>query len=87
MTRALRREYEGALYHVLSRGNEHRTIFLVDHDGAAFLSVLGEMHDRGLRRREISCLSYRFFLVPFAYHLTGGLFFLLASKSFFSMLS
>ena len=32
MARAWRIEYEGALYHVLSRGNEQRTIFTETED-------------------------------------------------------
>ena len=32
MARPLRIEYAGALYHVTSRGNERRRIFLDEHD-------------------------------------------------------
>ncbi|MBW1995287.1 MAG: transposase, partial [Deltaproteobacteria bacterium] len=46
MARAWRIEFEGALYHVLSRGNERRDIFFCDHDRRMFLSTLGEMADR-----------------------------------------
>jgi REP element-mobilizing transposase RayT len=46
MARPLRIEYKGALYHILSRGNERRDIFLGDHDYKVFLGVLGEMSDR-----------------------------------------
>jgi len=41
MARAWRIEYEGALYHVLSRGNERRDIFLDDDDRTMFLTGLG----------------------------------------------
>ena len=46
MARSLRIEYEGALYHILSRGNEQRDIFVVDDDRVAFLKALGEMSER-----------------------------------------
>lgn len=46
MGRAWRIEYEGALYHVMSRGNEHRDIFYDDQDRSLFLETIGEMSDR-----------------------------------------
>jgi REP element-mobilizing transposase RayT len=46
MTRAWRIEYEGALYHVLSRGNDRRPIFLENDDRLLFLETLGEMSER-----------------------------------------
>ena len=46
MARALRIEFKGALYHILSRGNERRNIFLGDDDYKVFLSVLEEMSER-----------------------------------------
>jgi len=46
MARPLRIEFEGAIYHILSRGNERRDIFLGDDDYDVFLSVLEEMSDR-----------------------------------------
>jgi REP element-mobilizing transposase RayT len=46
MARAWRIEYEGALYHVLSRGNEGRDIFIDDHDRRLFLATIGEMAQR-----------------------------------------
>ncbi|MDD3022162.1 MAG: transposase [Alphaproteobacteria bacterium] len=46
MGRAWRIEYEGGLYHVLSRGNERNDIFRDDHDRQTFLDVIGEMADR-----------------------------------------
>lgn len=46
MTRSWRIEYEGACYHVLSRGNEKRDIFADDIDRSSFLEVLGEMASR-----------------------------------------
>jgi REP element-mobilizing transposase RayT len=46
MGRAWRIEFEGALYHVLSRGNERREIFYNDGDRILFLDTLGEMAER-----------------------------------------
>jgi putative transposase len=46
MARAWRIEYEGALYHVLSRGNERRDIFLDDDDRMLFLTGLAEAGER-----------------------------------------
>jgi REP element-mobilizing transposase RayT len=46
MARAWRIEYEGALYHVLSRGNEQSPIFVDNDDRLLFLETLGEMSER-----------------------------------------
>ena len=46
MARPLRIEFKGALYHILSRGNERRNIFFGDDDYKVFLGVLEEMSDR-----------------------------------------
>ena len=46
MARPWRIQYEGAYYHVLSRGNEGRDIFCDDQDRTVFLEALGEMSDR-----------------------------------------
>jgi putative transposase len=40
MTHAWRIEFEGVLYHVLSRGNERRDIFFDDDDRRLFLDTL-----------------------------------------------
>src|ERR1043166_4581899 len=40
--RALRIEYEGAIYHVMNRGDHREDIFRDDHDRSRFLSALGE---------------------------------------------
>ena len=45
MGRAWRIEYEGGLYHVLSRGNEGKDIFYDDRDRLKFLDAVGEMAD------------------------------------------
>ena len=43
MSRPLRLEYPGALYHITSRGNERRPIYWEDSDYQLFLSLLGEV--------------------------------------------
>jgi REP element-mobilizing transposase RayT len=65
MSRAWRIEYEGALYHLLSRGNEGRDIFINDKDRVVFLDTIGEM-------------SERFEIDVFAYVLMGNHYHLLA---------
>lgn len=46
MTRPWRIEFEGAYYHILSRGNERRNIFIDNEDRISFLEILGNMSDR-----------------------------------------
>ena len=46
MARAWRIEYEGALYHVLSRGNERQDIVDTEEDRKLFLNTVGEMGER-----------------------------------------
>ncbi|NOQ65394.1 MAG: addiction module toxin RelE [Methyloprofundus sp.] len=43
MSRPLRLEFSGALYHISSRGNEKRPIFLEDTDFKMFLSLMAEV--------------------------------------------
>ena len=54
MGRAWRIEYEGALYHILSRGNERKDIFYDDRDRLLFLRTIGEMS----KRFEIDVFAY-----------------------------
>lgn len=42
MPRPLRIQYEGARYHVMSRGDRREAIFLDDADRREFLRTLGE---------------------------------------------
>ncbi|WP_321390024.1 transposase [uncultured Desulfuromusa sp.] len=42
MSRPLRIEFEGALYHITARGNRQESIFYSDDDRQAFLSILGK---------------------------------------------
>ena len=46
MARPWRIEYEGALYHVFSRGNIQQNIFLTDDDRYLFLDTIGQMSER-----------------------------------------
>jgi REP element-mobilizing transposase RayT len=43
MSRPLRIEFEGALYHVTSRGDRRQLIFEDDEDRTGFLSLLGQV--------------------------------------------
>jgi len=54
MARTWRIEYEGALYHVLSRGNQRQAIFVDDEDRFLFLDGLAEMAERF----EVECYAY-----------------------------
>lgn len=42
MARSIRMEYEGAIYHVMARGNRREDIYLDDDDRRFFLGTLGE---------------------------------------------
>jgi REP element-mobilizing transposase RayT len=46
MARPLRLEFEGALYHVMARGNAREAIFLDDDDRVAFVANLGRVAER-----------------------------------------
>ena len=42
MARKLRVEFEGAVYHVMNRGDQRERIFVDDEDRKLFLATLGE---------------------------------------------
>ena len=46
MARPLRIEFEGALYHVTSRGNARQPIFLNDNDRNNFINILADVVER-----------------------------------------
>lgn len=46
MSRPLRIEFTGALYHVTSRGNWREAIYLDEQDQTLYLEVLGEVCER-----------------------------------------
>lgn len=63
MARPLRIEYEGALYHVTSRGNAKKHIFFDDKDREIFLNTLKRVNDR------YQWLCHAFCLMDNHYHL------------------
>ena len=63
MARPLRIEFEGAYYHILSRGNKQQAIFLSDIDRYTFLKTLERMSERF----EVDILA--FVLMDNHYHL------------------
>jgi putative transposase len=63
MARPLRVEFEGALYHITSRGNAGRNIFLDDRDRLRFLDVLRDVVDR------FGWLCHAYCLMSNHYHL------------------
>ncbi|RVT40080.1 transposase, partial [Rheinheimera sediminis] len=46
MSRPLRLEFAGALYHVTSRGNERKAIYLNETDYQVFLELVAQVCER-----------------------------------------
>ena len=63
MSRPLRLEYEGAVYHITSRGNARQRIFFTDVDKTAFLRILAEAVAR------FGWICHAYCLMPNHYHL------------------
>lgn len=63
MGRPLRIEFPGALYHITSRGNERKSIFIDDADRFRFLEILKDYHER------YGILLHSFVLMDNHYHL------------------
>ena len=63
MARPLRIEYDGALYHVTSRGNERKPIFRDDADRKLFLKILSQVTSR------FNWLCHAYCLMNNHYHL------------------
>jgi REP element-mobilizing transposase RayT len=63
MARPLRIEYDGALYHITSRGNERKLIYRDDADRRAFLDILHEVNKR------YNWLCHAYCLMDNHYHL------------------
>ena len=63
MARPWRIQYDGAYYHVLSRGNEGRDIFYDHEDRKVFLETLGETSER------FDVAVYAFVLMTSHYHI------------------
>ena len=66
MPRKVRLEYEGAVYHVMSRGNKRGLIFESDEDRKVFLATLGEACERS------GAVVYSYVLMGNHYHLLLG---------------
>jgi putative transposase len=56
MTRPLRVEFPGAVYHVTSRGDGREAIYVDDTDRDCFLAVVGQVLDRFAWRCHAYCL-------------------------------
>jgi REP element-mobilizing transposase RayT len=63
MARPLRIQYDGALYHVTSRGNERKWIFRDDFDRKLFLNILSQINQR------FNWLCHAYCLMNNHYHL------------------
>jgi putative transposase len=63
MSRPLRIEFEGAVYHITSRGNEKKDIFLGDEDRILFLKILREVKEK------FNWLCHAYCLMSNHYHL------------------
>ena len=63
MARPLRIEFDGAYYHILSRGNNKSSIFREEEDCRDFLDLLDQMNDR------FSIDIYAYVLMGNHYHL------------------
>lgn len=66
MPRKVRMEYEGAIYHVMSRGNKRSLIFEDDEDRKVFLLTIGEACARS------GAVVYSYVLMGNHYHLLLG---------------
>lgn len=63
MARPLRLEYPGAIYHITSRGNNHKDIYLKPSDRNIFLSIFGKVC------RHYNWCCYAYCLMSNHYHL------------------
>jgi REP element-mobilizing transposase RayT len=63
MARPLRLEFAGALYHVTSRGNERKSIYLEESDFETFLGLFGDVCKR------YHWVIHSFYLMKNHYHL------------------
>ena len=64
MTRPLRIEYPGALYHVTARGNARQRIYVDAEDYRAFLNLLGKLSERYHWRCHGYCLMSNHYHLP-----------------------
>jgi len=61
MPRKLRVEYEGAIYHLMNRGDRREAIFLDDKDRQLFLQTLGELCSKTAWQVHAYCLMNNHF--------------------------
>lgn len=79
MARPLRLEFPGALYHVISRGNERAPIFVDDFDRSDFLNLLGSVVLKEALRLHSYCLvgnHYHLLIETPAGHISRGMHYL-----------
>jgi hypothetical protein len=69
MARPIRVEFEGAVYHVMARGNEWQAILRDDKDRQGFLDVLSQMVERFGVLLHVFCLMPNHLVVT---QLKGG---------------
>ena len=76
MPRKLRLEYEGAIYHLMNRGDRREPIFVDDEDRKLFLKTLGEACEKtGWLVHAFCLMNNHFHLVmetPNANRVAGG---------------
>jgi putative transposase len=63
MSRPLRIQFQGAVYHLIARGNNRSAIFLDDHDRGVLLEWLGDLVER------YNWICHAFCLMGNHYHL------------------
>jgi REP element-mobilizing transposase RayT len=64
MARPLRIEYEGAVYHITSRGNERKEIYRYAGDRTLFLAVLRQVNQRYYWLCHAYCLMDNHYHLP-----------------------
>lgn len=69
MVRKSRVEYEGALYHVMDRGNRREVVFKDDEDRRLFVKTLGE--EAACRIEPIKPLLLRTFFPSYFWPISG----------------
>jgi len=63
MARSLRRQFQGAIYHLIVRGNNHQRLFRDNHDRRYYLELLGRYRGR------FGCPIYAYILLSNHLHL------------------
>ena len=63
MARSLRPQFQGAIYHLIVRGNNHQRLFRDNHDRRYYLELLGRYRGR------FGCLIYAYILLSNNLHL------------------